>query len=242
MRSLTAVDIVTIWDQGQSYHVVDKAMLLLVFALPEMSMDELLALTLGQRNGRLLQLRQLTLGNQIEGLVTCPQCGETLEFNVYINQLLQPETTEAVQEILIDDWQIRFSLPTSTDLAAILNSSNIPMARQQLIDRCLLSANQDETSKNGKDLPSAVLAQVAEAIAEADPLAEMRFRLSCHACQHEWRAQFDIVSFFWTELAAQAKRLLLEVHQLAHAYGWRESEILAMSSQRRHTYLEFVHA
>ena len=68
----------------------------------------------------------------------------------------------------------------------------------------------------------------------------MRFSLTCQGCGHEWAAVFDIVTFFWAELVAQAKRLLREVHQLARAYGWRESEILAMSSQRRHTYLELV--
>jgi len=46
--------------------------------------------------------------------------------------------------------------------------------------------------------------------------------------------------FFWAELAAEAKRLLREVDALARAYGWREADILALSSQRRHAYLELV--
>jgi hypothetical protein len=51
---------------------------------------------------------------------------------------------------------------------------------------------------------------------------------------------FDIVSFFWTELSAQAKRLLREVHTLARGYGWREADILAMSARRRQLYLDLV--
>jgi hypothetical protein len=37
-----------------------------------------------------------------------------------------------------------------------------------------------------------------------------------------------------------ARSLLAEVHSLARAYGWTESEILALSPQRRSTYLEMV--
>jgi hypothetical protein len=51
---------------------------------------------------------------------------------------------------------------------------------------------------------------------------------------------FDIVSFLWTEIAAEAKRLLREVHILASAYGWREADIFSLSPLRRQFYLEAV--
>jgi hypothetical protein len=81
---------------------------------------------------------------------------------------------------------------------------------------------------------------IAEAMVEHDPRAEMRLAMHCHACQHSWSTIFDIVSFFWTEIEASAKRLLREVHTLAKAYGWREADILALSSARRQCYLELV--
>jgi hypothetical protein len=64
--------------------------------------------------------------------------------------------------------------------------------------------------------------------------------LTCAACGHRWSALFDIVAFFWTELCVRAERLLVEVHTMARAYGWREADILAMSEARRHCYLEFL--
>ena len=241
MRSLTAADIVRIWDQGQAWHPVDRALLLLAYALPEAPVEELLALSVGQRNGRLLRARQLTIGDPLEGLVTCPRCGETLEFNLQVHQILLPEPETPVQELAVDTWQVRFRLPNSTDLAAVLSANaDIPAARQLLIERCLLAARQDGQDSAIRDLPEAVILQVANAMSEADPQADMHFALACHACGHAWSATFDIVSFFWTELSAQAKRLLREVHQLARAYGWREAEILALSSQRRNSYLELV--
>jgi hypothetical protein len=63
---------------------------------------------------------------------------------------------------------------------------------------------------------------------------------ACPSCGHEWQSLFDIAAFFWAEIAAQARRLLREVHQLASAYGWREADILAMSARRRRAYLEMT--
>jgi hypothetical protein len=41
---------------------------------------------------------------------------------------------------------------------------------------------------------------------------------------------------------ALARRVLWEVHTLACAYGWTESETLALSPARRARYLQMVHA
>ena len=43
-------------------------------------------------------------------------------------------------------------------------------------------------------------------------------------------------------MEAHARRLLLDVHQLASAYGWSEMEILSLSATRRNAYLEMVRA
>jgi hypothetical protein len=77
-------------------------------------------------------------------------------------------------------------------------------------------------------------------MAERDPQAELLLDLTCPACAHRWEAPFDIVPFFWTEIATEAKRLLREVHTLARSYGWREADVLAMSATRRRSYLEVL--
>jgi hypothetical protein len=51
---------------------------------------------------------------------------------------------------------------------------------------------------------------------------------------------FDMPAYFWSEIQMGARRLLQEVHALASAYGWRESEILMLSAARRRAYLEMV--
>ena len=79
-------------------------------------------------------------------------------------------------------------------------------------------------------------------MAETDPQADVQLALACPACGHTWQATFDIVSFFWSEINAWAYHTLREVHGLALAYGWTETDILALSPQRRQLYLEMATA
>jgi hypothetical protein len=89
-------------------------------------------------------------------------------------------------------------------------------------------------------LPAEVVEAIVNEMARRDPQADIRFALSCPDCAHQWEAIFDIVSFAWNEISAWAGRLMRQVHTLALAYGWREIDILAMSSWRRQAYLEML--
>jgi hypothetical protein len=75
---------------------------------------------------------------------------------------------------------------------------------------------------------------------QADPQANIRLSLTCPACSHQWHGTFDIVTYFWNEINAWAQGVLRDVHMLAATYGWRESDILALSPWRRQFYLEMV--
>ena len=89
-------------------------------------------------------------------------------------------------------------------------------------------------------MPETAIAALAEYMTQYDPQADVQLNLSCPACSQSWAVMFDVVSFFWSEICVQAKRLLREVHTLARAYGWREVDILGMSTARRQFYLEMV--
>ena len=43
----------------------------------------------------------------------------------------------------------------------------------------------------------------------------------------------DITAYLWSEVEDWAKRLLIEIHTLASAYGWREAELLALEPAQR---------
>jgi hypothetical protein len=77
-------------------------------------------------------------------------------------------------------------------------------------------------------------------MARADPRAEIQIELSCPACQNRRSIIFDVLSYLWSEIDDWARRLVMEVHTLASAYGWSESDIMAMSARRRHLYLQVL--
>ena len=83
---------------------------------------------------------------------------------------------------------------------------------------------------------------IAARMEQADPQANIQLSLQCPACRQESQVTFDIVTYFWNEINAWAHGVLRDVHILATAYGWRESDILSLSPWRRQLYLEMITA
>jgi hypothetical protein len=227
MRALSATELVSVWERGNSQPPVQRALALLAAACPDSPPDTLANLSIGQRDARLLAMRELTFGAEFTGLADCPACNEKIELTFNASDIRPAAETETPAELTlhVDGRNLRVRLPTSADLLAV-NS------REQLLDRCLL---------NGRDhLPDQVVSSVIELMSRADPMADIQLALNCSSCGCKWEAPFDIVAFLWREINAAARGLLREVHTLASAYGWTESEILALSPARRRFYLERV--
>ncbi|AFY57578.1 T4 bacteriophage base plate protein [Rivularia sp. PCC 7116] len=243
MRPLSAQQILRIWEIGQSQHPLDRALTLLAFACPEISPPQLACLSIGQRDAYLLTLREITFGQKMNGLAECPNCGDRLEFDINIPDIRVAEILSPKVEkynLQVEGVELQFRLPNSKDLAAIVGYKDVNKANSVLMQCCILQASQSGNSLDYDDLSATVINQLVQQMAECDPQAEILLNLSCPACQHSWQLLFDIVSFFWTELTARAKRLLQEVHTLARFYGWREADILSMSSIRRQMYLDLI--
>ena len=243
MLPLSADQIVRVWEMGQRQHPVDRALTLLALSCPGQTVADLASLTVGQRDAALLILREMTFGNILNCFALCPQCDEDLEFTLETDHIRVSgpgQSPESEYAFAIEGFNMMFRLPNSFDLAAFAGERDPEIAKSSLLELCLLQANHNGFEISHQELPSEVVTQLATKMAEVDPQAEILFDLSCPACQHEWQILFDIVSFFWAELSAQAKRLLLEVHQLARHYSWREADILAMSAMRRNLYLELI--
>jgi hypothetical protein len=238
MRPLSARDIVQAWEWGQEQHLIDRALLLLTLAQPELSLSQAAALTVGQRNVRLLTLREQTLGPRLHGVATCPLCQTALEFALDVHDIRGPEPAVTRGQVEAAGCTVHFRLPTSADLATIAGLPDAGTARRHLVERCIEAASASGAVVATGDLPDTVMAAVLQAMHELDPEAETRFDLVCAACGHLWSALFDITSFFWAEIQALAQRLLHDVITLARTYGWREVDILAMSNARRTYYLE----
>ncbi len=240
MQTLSAYDLIQVWEWGQDKHTVDRALGLLSLAQPDLEFEQIAALSIGQRNTRLLLLRQQTIGPTLNGYAECTHCREKLEFNVEVSALRLPEPQKLEFELNVQRYHLHCRLLTSRDLAAIVGYGDVEAVRQLLISCCVLQAYQQEQPVDENTLPESLIPELANAIIAHDPQAEMRFELECPACGLQWSALFDIASFFWTELGDRVKRLLYDVHILAQAYGWSETDILRMSASRRQSYLDWV--
>ncbi len=247
MKRLSASDCLAIWEQGAGHHPVQQALRLLSAAWPEVEPDTLAQLSLGQRNCLLLQLQEQLFGPQIESVVVCPDCGQQVELTLNIRDIIgQPdqEPVEPKEPRLFSqgDYKIHFRLPNSLDLFAIEPYQEAALARNALLERCLVLTQQGDQTISSEQLPSEIEAQLIDQMTQADPQADIELAITCPFCANAWQAGFDIIHYLWRELTAWAYRFFGDIHTLASVYGWAEADILALSPWRRQAYLTMIRA
>ena len=121
MRALSVGELLTVWECGLGRGPLERGLILLAATYPENSSDDLLHLSIGQRDARLLAMREATFGPQLECEVTCPTCGNHLELNPRSTDLLDPAPAvacadEAGIQLVAAGWRVRFRLLDSQDL------------------------------------------------------------------------------------------------------------------------------
>jgi len=242
MHLLSPPEVLNVWERGLRENVVERALTLLSAAYPSDTRESLAALSVGQRDVRLLAVHEGLFGPELKSYAECPRCGAQLEFTFDAGEVRSDDRKAPAEplEFTADDVCVRFRLPNSFDLAVIWESADLPTARRRLSERCIIEACQSGVTVPASELPEPVIEELAAALAVADAQADTVLTVRCGDCQHGWELVVDIVSFLWSEVHALAKRLLEQVHTLAWAYGWREDDILAMSDARRQYYLDMV--
>ena len=231
MRTFSNFDILEMWERGRALHPLDRGLLVLSTALSS-STEDLADRPLGRRNRALFDLHCISFGSRLRGWTSCTACREKVEFDLDANALT---TVEAPEEVFLVEGE-RFRVPTSRDLAEVMAANHGAAAAIRLIERCAISAS------GAGAWSERMMEEVEEKMASADPMAEIRLRLDCPTCGHEWDESLDIASFVWAEIEARARRLLWEIHSLASAYGWTEADTLSVPAARRAMYLEMVGA
>jgi hypothetical protein len=233
MRVLSSSELLDLWERGVGLHPLDRGLTTLSVADPSAS-DSVADWPLGRRNRALLELHASWFGPQLQGWTACPECGEKVEFEVDTRQLAGAAQGEQPHDC-VTVAEHAFRLPTSRDLAQTAGAGDVESSAVALLGRCRIGGPENP------EWTDDLLEAVGESLASADPLAEMRLALNCPTCRREWNDALDIACFVWAEVEARARRVLWEVHSLASAYGWSESETLAVGAARRAIYLEMVH-
>jgi hypothetical protein len=244
IRNLSNRDVLRIWETGLVQHPVDRALTILAAAYPEETPEAQASLPIGRRDARLFAIRDATFGSRLDCLATCPNCGDSVELSLDASSLLTNpgigNSAEDEYRVEREGWRIAFRLPTSRDLTEVMAAEHSGNEQRLLARRCITSIQQNGNRSQLSALDGSILIAISAEMAARDPNALIELVVTCPACQAEWRALFDIASFLWIEIDALAKRLLREVASLAHAYGWREADVLALSPARRQAYLDLL--
>jgi hypothetical protein len=237
MPALSPSEVLQIWERGTDDGVLERALLILAAAEPGARLQDLAALSIGERDRRLFAMRAQTFGGTIAARTVCPHCGERVEFTLpCLARDARHDDPALTTEI--DGVTIRFRLITSADLQALGPEVGAEDTTLVLTRRCIEDARVGGVPI--ETVAPELVAKLDERLSAADPDAEVLLDLTCPACAVGWTALFDIATFFWSEIAAEARRLTHHVHRLASCYGWSEADVLAMSGRRRQAYLEYA--
>jgi len=191
-------------------------------------------LLVGDRDYLMLQLRRMTLGDHFAAVFSCPACKHAMDVEFLAQDILiepRPQST-ASYTWSAEERVVQYRLPNGADQEAVADLST-DEAVDALFARCVIY--DGGTSLTGEER--------AAVIGEMDRLApqiDLELDLSCPECGHSFTTPFDCTSFFFSEIRAQSRHLMREVHYLALHYHWSESEILNLQRDRRRGYLALL--
>lgn len=245
MRTPTPDQLLAVWERGADRPAAQRALLMLAAAVENSDPEGLGRMPVGRRDVLLLELRERLFGAEVVGMANCPQCDTTVEASFRAEDMRPGGDGARFEDgapfegtVREGEVVVRFRLPSSADLLELNACDDVAAARARLLSVCVLEAARAGEPLSVDDLPQESASAVAEAMAAADPGADLSLAFTCPECGHAWETAFDIARFLWEELQGWAPRLLRDVDALARAYHWREAEILALSPRRRQAYLE----
>jgi hypothetical protein len=241
MIARTASDWLQAWEVSCGLNAARRPLELLRAATGARSAEDFADIPLGRRDALLLDLRAALFGSQVPCRVDCGNCKTRLELDIELEHMrAAPASSDLAVEH--DGFELRFRLPTTRDQSSISGCHSVQEARRRLLEACLSDVSHRGQPTPIADLPEPVVERVIAQMQAADPQAAPTLELHCPACGARWEADFDVARFLWAELDNWATHVMLDVHDLARAYGWSEQTILALSPARRRCYVGMLAA
>lgn len=192
--------------------------------------------SLGERVHALLGWRERVFGTTMACIADCPKCNERVEFDLRRTDLAPAPEYRVPRELHVKaaSYSVKLRAPSATDVDAAAGDP------EELLTRCVVQARMKKQPVDAHQLPAEVRERIEEALRKADPLLDVQLEVTCPACAHAWSAPFDVVAYCWSEVSAWGEGMLGSIHRFASAYGWNESEVLALSAHRRDRYLQLI--
>lgn len=211
--------------------------------------DSAADLTIGDREALVLAVRRATLGERLQCVVDCPDCGAAMDLDLAVGDLLlAPYEASAphyddTMRVADGVWRVRYRLPTGADqiAAARVCADDALRGARELLARCVIDvASPSGDCIEAASLPQAVADALGQRMAALDPQAEIALAFACPECGTETSAILDAADLLFRELAARGDALYHEVHRLAMHYHWSERDILALPHRKRRRYLALL--
>src|SRR5262249_48378291 len=149
--------------------------------------EELWALTIGQRDSRLLEMRRQLFGSELTLVSSCPACKQQLEASIRLQDVSHPRelVADGTQVLDLDDCRLTFRLPHSLDLARIVNDASLASPSNELLKRCVTDLRRaDGTQLDLAEISETASAAIAQHMAGLDPQADVQLDLVCASCGH----------------------------------------------------------
>lgn len=240
--SISDGDLLTVWEGARQARPSKRTLTLLKSVLQENG-KSIANWTIGESDAFLLKLQRSLFGTHLNGSSFCPACAAEIEMSIEVESLLAtcgPSSKSYRVTYGKPPLIISFRLPTLYDIQQLPVDEEPTVLRRLIAERCVQNVEGKGRKISNKLLSDEAISAVSQAMSREDPQADIVLNLQCPECNHTWQNTFDIADFIWREISSKARRLLYQIHHLAQAYGWTESEILSLSEARRQTYLDLV--
>lgn len=218
------------------------------------------SMLIADRQFLLLKLREITFGDKVHFTVSCPwpDCKKQVDVEFSIRDISVKEskppglchTMELSEKAAIRNGdgesykKITYRLPNGSDQESVspMLHENEAKALTQLLERCILAIGPRQNP--GKDLldmisPLARM-EIETHMAATAPCLDLDLETDCPECEREFTVPFDLHHFFFGELRTSLGLLYREVHYLAYHYHWSEDEIMTMTREKRHNYIDVL--
>lgn len=183
-------------------------------------------------------------GDTVESVIRCDGCGLTLEIDLSLQMLVDgpaerptDDRCAAQESVMIasSPGPIAIRAPSTRDLLAAAGRRD---AREVILCRC--GRHPDGRTLDPHALTVDDLAAIDAALESLAGAAFPTIGTQCPGCGRTVTGVIDAGALLWERVRTAAPAVLADVAALAGAYGWSESDVLALSPSRRSAYLRLA--